>query len=315
MAWNFGSINWTGSGYKNSRPPFESAYIFILLFFVGFLVSDYLTTYFRASMLPVGGVTRVNTANPLKRGGQSEASIFINVKNRNIFNADHFIPDSLGEKASEGGGAGGEGGVDNTPVLTSLPLKLLGTIIHGARERSVATIQGGGKDIVAVVAGEEVEDMARIHDITAFKVIFRNLRNRKMEYIEIKEENKIDMGVASQKGVGNSVADKTDFTFERTEINKYLENLPKILQEARAVPYVAPGDTDPSGWKLVAIKTGSIFEKLGLVRGDIIKSVNGETVDSAQQAMEMYQTLRNSDNIRLEIRRGADTRTNNYTIQ
>ncbi len=313
MALNLSSIFGGGDGLKNPRPPYEGAYIYILLFFVGMLISKYLTTYFRADMLPVGGITKANVMAQNRLRNQKVASIFTGVKNKNIFNADHFIPDSLSEKKS-----GGPGGEDNTkPVLTSLPLKLVGTIIHGRRERSVATIEVSGKDITAAMAGEEVEGMARIRDITRYKVIFRNLRNRKLEYIEIKEENKIQMGVAQQKSPQQfGQVDQTNFNFKRAEINKYLENLPRVLQDAKAVPYVAPGSGgEISGFKLVAIKTGSIYETLGLKRGDIIKGVNGEPVDSPQKAMELYQALKSADSIQLDVTRGGSSTTLNYTLE
>ncbi|MCJ8277344.1 MAG: general secretion pathway protein GspC, partial [Bdellovibrionales bacterium] len=150
------------------------------------------------------------------------------------------------------------------------------------------------------------------------KVIFRNLRNRKLEYIEIKENQKIRMTTAGpnkpvEKG---ATADVTNFTFKRTEINKYLENLPQVLQDAKAVPYIAPGSGgEVAGFKLVAIKAGSIYEKLGLKRGDIIKGVNGESVDTPQKAMELYQALKSSDSIQLEVTRGGSSTTLNYSLE
>ena len=315
MARDFGLSKLIGLGgrlgFKNPRPPYEGAYIYILLFFVGMLVADYTTTFVRAKMLPIGGNTNPKkSSRPL--GKQKIASIFPSIKDRNIFNADHFIPDAIGESQK-----GENGELDNDPVLTSLPLKLVGTIIHGAPQLSVATVQVSGKDIKAVIQDEEIDDMARIREVTRHKVIFRNLRNRKLEYIEIKEENKITMGLTRPKGGPvQEVVTKTNFNFKRAEINKYLENLPRVLQDAKAVPYVAPGSGgEVSGFKLVAIKAGSIYEKLGLQRGDIIKGVNGEPVDTPQKAMELYQALKNAENIQLELTRGGSSTTLNYTLE
>lgn len=311
MAFNF--RNFSGVSFKGSRPPYESAYIYILLFFVGMLISDFATTYSRSKMLPVGGITK--SANRRNTGPRKQkvASIWSNLRDRNIFNSDHFLAPTLSEKT---GGQGGEDG-NNTPVATSLPIKLIGTIIHGAREKSVATVQVNNKDIEAVVENDEIEDMAKIRDIQRYKVIFRNLRNRKLEYIEIVEDNKITMGVAKKNNVsGVAEPAKTNFTFKRAEINKYLENLPKVLQDAKAVPYIAPGSGgEVSGFKLVAIKSGSIYETLGLKRGDIIKGVNGEPVDTAQKAMELYQALKNTDNIQLEISRDGSTANLQYQLE
>lgn len=313
MAFDFGKFSGWGERLKNPRPPFEGWYIYILLFFVALLIADFSTTFLRAKMLPVGGVTTLRQTKNSSQRKQKTASILSSVKDKNIFNADHFIPDSLG--ASKGGGAGED---NSAPIPTNLPLQLVGTIIHGARQLSVATVQVNGKDIVAVMEDEEVEDMAKIREIQRFKVIFRNLRSRKLEYIEIKEENKIEMGLSNGPKTQDYGAptEKTNFTFQKADINKYLENLPRVLQDAKAVPYVAPGSGgEISGFKLVALKAGSIYEKLGLKRGDIIKGVNGEPVDTPQKAMELYQALKSSDNIQLEINRGGSSTTLNYTLE
>ena len=315
MDWTFGLSNYFSSaergGIKSPRPPFEGLYIYILLFFVGFLTADYLTTYTRAHMLPVGSITQVRNPRRQARGLEQKPSVLPNVRDKNIFNADHFIPDPIGEDK----GAPGE--QNNKPVLTSLPLKLVGTIIHGNPALSVATVEVSGKDIHPVVIEEELEDMIRVREIERFKVIFRNLRNRKIEYIEIKEENKIQMGVASNQPTQDfGKVEQTNFTFDRTEINKYLDNLPQVLQDAKAVPYVAPGSGgEVSGFKLVAIKPGSIYERLGLKRGDILKGVNNEPVNSPQKAMELYQALKSAETIQLEIERGGSSTTLNYQLQ
>lgn len=298
-------------GLKNARPPLEGFYIYFLLFFIGMLVADYSTTMLRGVMIPEGAVTQ---SRPTGRfGGQDQVvSQFQGIKDKNIFNADHLIPDSVGEKQQGGGFED-----NNDPVPTTLPLELLGTIIHSRHERSVATIKIRGKDVLAVKEEELIEGMAKVREILSYKVIFRNQRNRKLEYVELKEENAISIGVAtSGSGPVAGAPEKTNFTFKRTEINKYLENLPRVLQDAKAVPYVTPGSGgEVSGFKMVAIKAGSIYEKLGLKRGDILRGVNGESIDSPQKAMEMYGALKNENQIQLEITRDGKTTTLNYSLE
>lgn len=317
MRFNFDFSRFSGLGerlgFRNPRPPFEGLYIYVLLFFVGFLVADLVTTQMRGSMLPAAGVSQNQklSRRPVKK---ADVSLFAGIKDKNIFNSDHIIPPSLGEKQN-----GDNFEDDSKPVLTSLPLDLVGTIVHGDGNRSVSTIQvKGKKEILPYKVGEEIDGMAKIREISRNKVIFRNLRNRKLEYVEIKENEKIRMQTSgpSQPTENVSTADVTNFTFKRDDINKYLENLPQVLQDAKAVPYIAPGSGgEVSGFKLVAIKEGSIYEKLGLKRGDIIKGVNGEAVDTPQKAMELYQALKSSNSIQLEVTRGGSATTLNYTLE
>ncbi len=300
-------------GFKEPRPPLEKHYIYFLLFFVSFLIADYITTSVRSRMMPEGteGKKSRRMAKPFT---PQRISVFPGIRETNIFNEDHFIPKPFGigrESFQE---------EEGLPVPTSLPLKLLGTIIHSVQDRSVATVQVRGKKIWAVVKEEEVDNMFKVQKISRYKLVFRNLQNQKLEYMEIKEKDKLKIGVVKKTSPSSPSAvassEPTEFKFKRDEINKYLEDLPKILQDAKAVPYVNPGsDGEVGGFKLIAIKPGSVYEKLGLKRDDIIKGVNGDLVDSAQKAMELYQTLKSSDEIQLEISRNGETKTFNYTLE
>lgn len=314
FSFNFSKLAALGDklGFNNARPPLEGFYIYGLLFFVGMLIADVITTQLRVNMLPVGGVTAAKPLSTRMRQPKASSSLFNGIKEKNIFNADHFIPDSLGDKNK-----GGDFEDSSAPIPTTLPLELVGTIIHGQRDRSVATIQIRGGEIFPVMENEDLEGMAEIRDIVRNKVIFRNTRTRKLEFVEIKEDNSLKL---LSKGGGPSVnistPEKTSFNFQRAEINQYLENLPRVLQDAKAVPYIAPGSGgEVSGFKLIQIKEGSIYEKLGLKRNDILKGVNGENVDSPQKAMELYQALKNSDQIQLEVTRDGVTTTLNYTLE
>lgn len=316
MALKFDFSKWTvwseKLGLRKPRPPFEGLYIYVLLFFVGMLISDFLTTYMRTSMLPIGGITNVRPTLARSSQRKSQTSLLSGITDRNIFNADHFIPESLGEKQK-----GTEMQDNSAPVLSSLPLELVGTIIHAQHERSVATIQVRGKDIHAVMEEEELDDMARIYEITRHKVVFRNLNTRKLEYVEIKEDANLQIGLVKDTSSARiDQPEQTNFKFRREEINTYLNDLPRVLQDAKAVPYVTPGSGgEIGGFKMVAIKPGSIYEKLGLKTGDIIKGVNGEMVDTPQKAMELYQALKNSNDIQLEITRGGTTKSLNYNLE
>ncbi len=300
-------------GFKKARPPLENYYIYFLLFFISFLIADFMTTSVRNKMMPKGVGGKKAHRTP-KHSLPKRVSVFPGISEKNIFNEDHFIPKPFGigrENFQE---------TDDLPVPTSLPLKLLGTIIHSVEDQSVATVQVSGKNIRAIMKGEEVDNMFKTHTISRHKVVFRNLQNQKLEYMEIKEKDKLKIGVLKNKPSSptSSVvsSEPTEFRFKRDEINKHLENLPKVLQDAKAVPYITPGSGgEVGGFKIIAIKAGSVYEKLGLKRDDIIKGVNGEMVNSAQKAMELYQILKNSDEIQLEIGRNGEPKTLNYTVE
>ena len=52
----------------------------------------------------------------------------------------------------------------------------------------------------------------------------------------------------------------------------------KLLRQARAVPHRQNGKT--VGFKVVGNRSNSLFRSLGLRSGDVLTSVNGESLDS-----------------------------------
>ncbi|MES2855004.1 MAG: hypothetical protein V4692_04025, partial [Bdellovibrionota bacterium] len=100
----------------------------------------------------------------------------------------------------------------------------------------------------------------------------------------------------------------------RDDINRLTNNLPELLQQARAVPRMGPNGQIEC-FSLADIAQGSIYEQLGLKRGDCIESVNGEKIDSPGKAMEMYNALRSGSNsINIGVERGGQKQEMNYSI-
>ena len=97
------------------------------------------------------------------------------------------------------------------------------------------------------------------------------------------------------------------------EVQKAFENFTGILNQARAVPFMVDGK--PKGFQMRKIQPGSIFQKLGLLDGDIITAVNGESLTTADQALRLFPLFRNQRNILLEVERKGAALQLSYTIE
>ena len=97
------------------------------------------------------------------------------------------------------------------------------------------------------------------------------------------------------------------------EVQKAFENFTGILNQARAVPFLVDGK--PKGFQMRKIQPGSIFQKLGLLDGDIITAVNGESLTTADQALRLFPLFRNQRNILLEVERKGAPFQLAYTIE
>jgi general secretion pathway protein C len=138
-----------------------------------------------------------------------------------------------------------------------------------------------------------------------------------LEYVEIPKEGAMTFGVKEKPADDGDVKKRgaTDFSMNRADLNKYISNLGQILNQARMVPNVIPGTGGKiEGFRFVSIQPGSIFEKLGFQAMDVIKSVNGEPVDSPTKAMELYNALRTDNSIGIVVNRNGQDQNFSYTI-
>jgi general secretion pathway protein C len=107
--------------------------------------------------------------------------------------------------------------------------------------------------------------------------------------------------------------DQTDFTVSEAELNDALGNLPLLLSQARAVPYFRNGQS--IGMRLFAIRSGSMYEKLGLQNGDIITSVNESSLSDPTQALRLFEQLKSERNIGVKMERNGAARESRYSIR
>lgn len=300
-----------------SRAPSErlirNVSIAALLALMGFIIADLGILSMREKWFPSQPPpAKMAAPRPMAFNDRSAYNI---INERNIFRADQTDADPFGVQG------GGKKAPDADPVPSNLPIQLVGTIVHVNPARSVATIQLKNKnDQVAVrVDGEIPDGLAVVTKIKRNRLEFRNNSSGQLEFVEIKDDARLQfnagMKSAAPKQVGEVLQkSETEFELKQSDITKLTSNLPELLQQARAVPVMGAGG-QVEGFNLVDIAPGSIYEKLGLKKGDIIRSVNGEKVDSPGKAMDMYNALRSgSSSIQIGIGRAGQEQNLNFSI-
>ncbi len=303
-------------GFKKTkvvRPPLERWYIYVLMTFIGLMCADLIQLQLRSYMIPTSAppVKPKSIKKPTTPGSETLGVI----AGRNIFHSDGVIPVSL--KDQEGGG--GKEKEDNKPVPSQLPLVLVGTLVHLNPARSIASFNLKGRNkILPFMPGDDIDGMAKLVKVERLRVIFRNTNNGRLEFVELKIEDKISFGTKMAPAISDGSDIRREgnkFTLKRSVLNSYLSNLDDLLTKARAVPYSSPGSGGKiEGFRILSISPGSVFEALGIERLDVIKSVNGEPVNSPAKAMEIYNALKNSNSIALGVERNGQETTFNYTI-
>lgn len=292
-----------------NKPAIEKFLPYLFFIFLGYCVADLLILNYRDLMLP----SQPPPARPKRPSGldSNNRGAYNSIISRNIFNAEGTIPDPLTAEGKETK----KPREDMPPVPSQLPLGLVGTIVHSNPERSIANIEVRGKNLVLpFTINHEIEKIATLTKIERNIVFLRNLNNNQIEFLEMKSTSKLSFsgskpaGTEAPKASGEvkQVA-PNKFELKRSDVLKYTSDMASVLQQAAMAPKRgASGDIE--GFKFLSIQPGSIYTQLGFQNGDVIKGVNGEAVDSPAKAMELYNTLKNSNNIKIKIERdGRDT--------
>ncbi len=102
-------------------------------------------------------------------------------------------------------------------------------------------------------------------------------------------------------------------TLKSDQIESALENLDQLMDQARIRPHIEDGK--PSGISITGIKPNTIFRKMRLRNGDIITGVNGDPIESVEDAMKIFSDLRSAPEVQVEIKRRGRKRVLNYKIE
>ncbi len=95
-------------------------------------------------------------------------------------------------------------------------------------------------------------------------------------------------------------------------IENSLSNLNTIATQARIVPSFKNGAAN--GFKVFSIQPGSLYAAIGVENGDVIQKINGYEMNSPDKALEIYQKLRDSRHITLEIERNGQAIRKEYNV-
>ena len=97
------------------------------------------------------------------------------------------------------------------------------------------------------------------------------------------------------------------------EIQKAMENLGQLMEQATLRPHIEDGQA--AGISITGIKPNAIFRKMRLRNGDIITGVNGDAIESVEDAVKVVEKLSSGSDIQLQIKRRGREQSLDYNIE
>ncbi|SFV60151.1 General secretion pathway protein C [hydrothermal vent metagenome] len=111
--------------------------------------------------------------------------------------------------------------------------------------------------------------------------------------------------VKNEDGIGKIVS--------KGLLSSYTKDIDKVWKDIGIDEYKVKGQLQ--GFKVNFVKKGSDFEKLDLRRGDILKAVNGQELNSYNAAFSFYKEMESIENLTLSIIRNNQEMELEYEIK
>ena len=216
-------------------------------------------------------------------------------------------------------------------------MRLIGTVVlPGELEQSLAAIVGSDQKAGLYRGGTEVEG-ARIRSIQSDSVILQTSKGFcKLAMFEVESAGQkpvvaLATPAAPRETNQRSLVDRnaglsddeiaqgiekvndTNYNISRTMLSKVLDNAGRLIGIAAVAPKMEGGRS--VGMEIRGIRPNTLLTRLGIENGDVLESVNGQSLTSTDAALGAYTTLRTADKFDLAIRRGNQSMIINYNLE
>lgn len=281
----------------------------ILLFLLGatFFVAHTINAVIAEALLvPSGFPSSVAQVNPETAIAYSPISLAEQVRKSGLF---PLPPDPHGL----GDGVGAGGGPLHQPLNVAAKLKLLG-IVMGDREGYSAIVEElASKRQLFFRLHDQILDIGEVTEIRRNGIMIRQGEQQELLALSIGQPDKPPSTQAAAVPQMPTSGGQIRKALDRREVEQAMNDLPKLLSQARAVPYLVNGAMN--GFRLDYIAPSSFYEKIGLQYGDILKQVNGVEIKDPGTMLSLFQQLRNEQSVKLDVVRNNQRTTMTFDIR
>lgn len=191
-------------------------------------------------------------------------------------------------------------------AVSNLAMTLTGVAMRPSGGCALIIVQGQPES--AFCAGDEISPGVRLDSVQRDRIVI--IRGGAREAVLMKDAEATPGGVASapvpMQPMVQSSGDRQ--IVDRRQLQQQLGR-PEFLGQAVIVP-------NPGGGFLVReMQPGSLYEKLGLRPGDVIRTVNGQAVSSMDDVMRLYQQFGSAERVQVDVQRGGRSESLYYDMR
>jgi general secretion pathway protein C len=191
---------------------------------------------------------------------------------------------------------------------TELKVKLWGTVADENPDRAYAVVEDLQSRQQGLYRPGDTIQAATVKLILREKVILNV--DGKDEVLEIASAVS---SAAPVKKRARRTAPGRKIALRRALINAATSDIGNLMNQVKIEPALEKGQ--PAGLRVMDIKPGSIFRRMGLRNGDILTAVAGAPVQSVQDMATLYESLKNASRVEVQVKRRNRLQTITYNIQ
>ena len=198
---------------------------------------------------------------------------------------------------------------------TRLNLKLHGVFAVEDESKGLALIAGSSGPEKMYAVGAKIPGNITLTSVHPDRVILQ--RNGQYEPLRLPETETTGMDfVPTAANIGNNTSMSPGSADDRTRLRDirrdFMRNPAKLAELVRVAPVNEDGKT--TGFSLTALTDDPLFNELGFQSGDVVKSVNGVTLDSSAKGLRVLQQLRRAKQVNVTIERNGQLVEMNHSF-
>ncbi|MDE3049870.1 MAG: PDZ domain-containing protein [Nitrospirota bacterium] len=200
------------------------------------------------------------------------------------------------------------------PLNLSSKLLLLGVVIGDRGGVSAIVEELSSKRQLFFRLHDQIPDVGEISEIRRDGMLVRQGDQQEFLGLAASQTEKppaapVTAGAAGVPVPGSPVRTVLD----RRVVEQAMGDLPKLLSQARAVPYVVNGAMN--GFRLDSIAPSSFYDQIGLKQGDVLQQVNGVNIRDPGTMLTLFQQLRNEKTVKLDVLRNNQRTAMTFDIR
>lgn len=188
---------------------------------------------------------------------------------------------------------------------SDLNYELVGTV-DGARRYRYAVVRNLETRRVRQLRPDETWGDLEVVRVRSGGITIRNRRTGRREHLPLRRsaESAVD-------GSGKEGPRKVS----RYQINQAIHsNMNNLLAAVKVQPVLGAGGIRGFRIEEMQGRPGRLLNRLGFEEDDVVKRVNGQKIDSMDQALKLWSQLSNRKDFRVRIERNGETRTLEYSM-